>query len=215
MLDSSLMYKRIRNWVGFLGMILPYLALFSAGIVIPKPHYTWWWSISATYYQSPALVAVLTSASIVLMCYDGYDKLDNIITTLSGIFGLCIILFPCEVDWIPYGHKVGFFQLPMNVSKVLHGISAGTFFTLLAFNSFFLFTKTDKTKQMTDRKKIRNIIYRVCGIGMFIFGIWQIVTLCVEAIPNWWTMINEIVMLQFFGISWLVKGEAFPFICDK
>ena len=91
------MYLRIRNLCGLLGIILPWIALFSAGIVLNKPE-GWWWSISATYYQSPALVGVLVPACIVMMSYIGYDWKDNLITTLTGLFGLGIVLFPCKVD---------------------------------------------------------------------------------------------------------------------
>lgn len=202
------MYSRIRNLCGFLGMILPWLALFSAGIVKNKPDSTWWWSISATYYQSPALVGILTAASLVLITYDGYKWYDNLVTTLSGVFGLMIVLFPCEVAWIEPTTRVGFFQLPMNVSMYIHNISAACFFTLLAVNCLFLFTKTDCPNNMTKQKKNRNIVYRVCGIGMFAFGIFQGVYGLFK-LPEWITMINEIVLLQFFGISWLTKGEVF------
>jgi hypothetical protein len=34
----------------------------------------------------------------------------------------------------------------------------------LAYNSFFLFTKS--SGEMTSNKKKRNIIFKVCGIGM-------------------------------------------------
>ena len=101
---------RIRNLCGLLGVILPWLALFSAGIA-PHPSSEWWWSISATYYQSPALVGVLVPACIVLISYIGYDSLDNWVTSLSGVFGLGIVLFPCKVSWLEEGEKVGFFQL--------------------------------------------------------------------------------------------------------
>lgn len=32
--------------------------------------------------------------------------------------------------------------------------------------------------------------------------------------PGYTTMIFEIVLLNLFGISWLVKGEAIPFLND-
>ena len=102
------MYLRIRNLCGLLGIILPWLALFSAGIILDKPE-GWWWSISATYYQSPALVGVLVPACIVMMSYIGYDWKDNLITTLTGLFGLGIVLFPCKVDWIADGTAVSSF----------------------------------------------------------------------------------------------------------
>ena len=39
------MYLRIRNLCGLLGVILPWLALFSAGIA-ERHNSEWWWSIS-------------------------------------------------------------------------------------------------------------------------------------------------------------------------
>lgn len=206
------MYMRIRNVCGLLGIILPWLALFSAGIVDPHPSKEWWYSISATYYQSPALVGVLAPASIVLLCYIGYDKLDNWITTLSGVFGLGIVLFPCKVDWVWEYELVGFFQLPVFVSNILHSACACIFFLLLAYNSFFLFTKTGK-KPMTRKKMIRNMVYKVCGAGMLLFELVFGVLVLVDA-PGYCTMIVEIILLHLFGISWLVKGEAIGFLND-
>lgn len=205
------MYMRIRNVCGLLGMLLPWIALFSAGIISDHPNEEWWWSISATYYQSPALVGVLTAASIVLMSYEGYDRLDNIITSLSGLFGLGVVLFPCAVSWMPAGSNVGFFQIPMPISNTIHSCCAGVFFLLLAFNSAFLFTKSSGV--MTDSKRLRNSIYRFCGWGMIVFEAIFVLLSVIDA-PGYCVMLVEIILLQLFGISWLVKGEAFPMLND-
>jgi len=206
------MYYRVRNVCGLLGIILPWLALFSAGIA-DHPSEEWWWSISATYYQSPALVGVLTPASIVLLTYVGHESLDNWITSLSGIFGLGIVLFPCVVDWYPEGTLVGFFQIPMETSNIIHSLCAGIFFLLLAFNSFYLFTKTNAAGQMTERKKMRNRVYRFCGGGMILFEVVFAFLIVFDA-PGYCTMLVEIILLHLFGISWLVKGNAFKFLND-
>ena len=116
------MYLRIRNLCGILGIVLPWLALLSAGIA-DHPSKEWWWSISATYYQSPALVGVLIPACLVLITYVGYDKLDNIITTLSGIFGLGIVLFPCKVTLDRAWHTRRFFPVANpNIKHHPHGM---------------------------------------------------------------------------------------------
>ena len=209
---EKVQYLRIRNLCGFLGVILPWLALFSAGISQPHPSDQWWWSISATYYQSPALAGILTPAAIVLMCYIGYDTRDNVVTSLSGIAGLGIVLFPCKVSWFEPATQVGFFQLPMVWSNYVHCGCAVVFFLLLAYNSICLFTQSDGN--MTDRKRLRNRIYRICGWSMV--GVMAIFVLCtlLDA-PGWTTMLVEILLLHLFGITWLVKGEAFPFLNDK
>jgi hypothetical protein len=205
------MYLRIRNLCGFLGISLPWLALFSSGIA-EHPGNDWWWSISATYYQSPALVGVLVPAALVLISYIGYDNTDNFLTSLAGIFGLGIVLFPCKVSWIPDGTPVGFFQMPVELSHMVHVGSAGIFFLSIALNSIFQFTKSGPV--MTDRKRIRNRIYRICGYSMIVVEIVFFITYVSKA-PGYIAMILEIILLHLFGFAWLVKGGAFPFLNDK
>jgi len=206
------MYLRIRNLCGLLGMILPWLALFSSGIVSEHPSSEWWYSISATYYQSPALVGVLVPACIVLLSYIGYEQMDNVVTSLCGLFGLGIVLFPCNVNWIANGTRVGFFQVPIEISHVIHTVCAAVFFFLIAMNSLFLFTKSGKN--MTPRKKLRNRIYRICGIGMLVLELALAVSMLAHG-PGYVVMIIEILLLSLFGIAWLVKGEAFAFLNDS
>ena len=206
------MYLRIRNLCGLLGILLPWIALFSAGIKMDKPH-AWWWSISATYYQSDALVGVLVPASIVLMSYIGYDRRDIIINTLTGLFGLGIVLFPCKVGWIPDGSPVGFFQLPIEFSHILHLSFAALFFLFAAINSLFLFTKHGNT--MTEQKKVRNTIYRICGWGMIGLEALLVVLGLIFGTPAWFVMVIEILLLHLFGFAWLVKGEFFSCFNDK
>lgn len=210
-MNKLLWQRRIRNWAGFLGMILPWLSLIGALLV---NHFTplgekFWsdLSISATYYVTPALVGVLTSASIVLLCYDGYDLQDNLVTTLSGMFGIFIVLFPCNCSLTPV--HTGFFQLPASMSSKIHCVSAVIFFCLLAYNSLFLFTKSDGNP--TEKKKIRNIFYRICGIGMLSAMILMPLPIMFPA-KTW---VVEMIALTFFGVSWLVKGGAIRWLNDE
>ena len=206
------MYLRIRNLCGLLGILLPWIALFSAGLKLDKPAPSWWWSISATYYQTDALVGVLVPASIVLMSYIGYDFRDNLINTLTGLFGLGIVLFPCKVDWIPDGSPVGFFQLPIEFSHCIHSACAVLFFLCAAINMLCQFTRHGAT--MTDRKKVRNTIYRICGWGTI--GLLALLVLLVLLnAPGWVVMVVEVLLLHLFGFAWLVKGEFFSCFNDK
>lgn len=209
-IDSDKIWlKRVRAFIGVLGMILPWLALLGAALVnktseIPDA----FWkdlSISATYYITPPLVGVLTTAAVILMCYKGYDWRDNLVTTLSGIFGAMIVLFPCKCAIS--GDLVGFFQIPVNVSHIIHCVSAVAFFVLLSINSMFLFTlgKTD-----TRNKRIKNIIFRVCAVGM-LCGL-VLIPLPIEFRSK--IFISEAIALTFFAVSWLVKSEIFGFLSD-
>ena len=197
--------KRMRIMIGLLGMLLPWLV---ALITLSWPQ-----SISITYYSLFAVgtfMLVLGSAGILLICYKGYSKIDDITATIAGIFGILICLMP--MTYLPDPSvKTGIFHLPSDISNIFHCISAMAFFGVLAFMSFFLFTKTDGN--MTKQKKIKNIIYRVCGIGMV--GSFLLFLLNLTPIaPYNLTWIIETIALFFFGLSWIVKSDAFPWLKD-
>ena len=210
--------KRIRVFAGVLGMTLPWIAMLGAFIVSKAqpqiiPEYFWTkLSISETYYVTPALAGVLTTAAVVLMSYKGYSLLDHVITSLSGVFGIMIVLFPCNCPMVTNETLVGFFQLPAKTSDIIHCTSAVIFFILLAFNSIFLFTKdgNDKNQELSKQKKIKNFIFRVCGVGM-LGGMALVLFPTFDA----QIFIAEAIALTFFGISWLVKGEVFGLLADK
>lgn len=193
--------KRMRIMIGILGMLLPWLV---ALITLSWPQ-----SVSITYYSIlsvGAFMVVLGSAGILLINYKGYDKLDDIISTIAGICGIMVCLCPMNV---PGDEEAitGAFRLPSHISNIFHCVAAAGFFALLAFMSFFLFTKTGKSK-VTKQKQIKNIIYRVCGIGMLV----SFLMLFIQTPHMTW--IVEAVALFFFGLSWLVKADAFPFLKD-
>ena len=79
---SSLLH---RNVLGLLGMMLPFISIFS-GLFVRNKVPGWWWSISATYYISPALSIILGASAIFLICYRSYDTIDTVINIISGIF---------------------------------------------------------------------------------------------------------------------------------
>lgn len=87
--------------------------------------------------------------------------------------------------------------------SILHYVTSGIFFVILSYMSIFLFTKN--SGNMTPEKKIRNRIYRVCGIimlisvaGIPIVGISSIYNLIGFIKP---TLILEAFALTSFGVS--------------
>ena len=198
--------RRLRIVIGGLGMSLSIIVLILSLINgYPFPN-----SISETYFLEPCIapfMIILGWASGTLICYKGYELVDDIICSLAGLFGLGICLFPCysgrDVDRI-----IGTFQLHVRLSDTIHTTCAIIFFILLAFNSLFLFTKS--SGEMTKNKKVRNIIFRVCGVGMI-----ASFSLLLFPIPHviW---VVETVALIFFGVSWITKANCIPFLfADK
>ena len=210
--------KRLRCILGWLGMLLPLIVLALAlifGYGLPD-------SISATYYLAPCItpfMIILGAAGIFLICYNGYDRQDDIICTLAGCFALGICLFSCATKgliatWPELAEltRVGTFQIIPWVSGILHNICAVGFFMLLAYNSLFLFTKSSGA--MTENKKKRNILFRVCGIGMVV----SLVAIVPVSIFDIWggTWLIEAIALGFFGISWLTKADRYRWLfADK
>lgn len=191
---------RLRAIIGWLGMLLPWIVVLLIGY-IPA-------SISATWYTNACTVfmIILGSASFLLISYKGYEKIDDILLTCSGISGLGICLFPCANT---YAHeKVGTFLIDNHVSDIIHLIFAVLFFGLLSYNSLFLFTKG--AGECTKNKKARNVIFRICGVGM----IASFLLLLVPIPTRIW--LTETVALFFFGISFLTKANIYPWLfCDN
>ena len=156
-------------------------------------------------------MVVLGSAGILLINYKGYEKIDDISATIAGCFGIAICIFP--MTYVPNPDiTTGVFHLRSDISNIFHCISAFGFFGTLAYMSFFLFTKTGG--EMTKEKKIRNIVYRVCGIGMLASFLLMLLNFFSWA-PYNLTWIVEAIALFFFGVSWIVKSGATPVLRDK
>ena len=194
---SSLLH---RNVLGLLGMLLPFISMFS-GLFVRNKVPGWWWSISATYYISPALSIILGASAIFLICYRSYDTIDTVINIISGIFAMGVVLFPCKGPYdYPY---VGFFQLPVDVSNIIHSICALLLFVFLSYNIGWLFTRGSNVK--------KNKIYKFCSYAMIvilaIFLFLKILGFFGLPIPGWIVMIAEALLLLFFGFAWLVKGK--------
>jgi hypothetical protein len=199
MIDTTYLRRRI----GQLGMLLPLIVLFMSvvyGYGLPD-------SISATYYLPTCVtpfMIILGFAGFLLCGYKGYDKQDDIVCTIAGVFAFGICLFPCAAQdgWL------GTFHIVAPVSDILHMVFAIGFFGILAYNSLFQFTKGSDNP--TPEKKKRNIIYRVCGIGMIAsFVLLPIFSLLGIPYAIW---IIEAIALTFFGVSWLTKAECIPFL---
>lgn len=204
---------RLRATCGWLGLLLPWIVLILCAVFGCAPgDHIFPDSISATYYFDPTItpfMIILGSSGILLMCYRGYTWVDDLINTLTGIFALCICLFPCFNGG---RGNIGTFQVPVGISGWVHNISAALFFILLAYNCIFLFTKSSGEK--TRNKKIRNIIYYICGGGMLVSLITLVIFMPMGIYAlTWWV---EAIALMFFGIAFLTKADIYPWLfCDS
>ncbi len=225
-------YMALRQSIGILGMLLPFAvvifaAVFGSNACLPMNCFS---TISATYHTNagPIMVGLLFCVGLFLITYTGYDKQDSIISTICGIAAMGIAFFPCTIKVLSIdefgqslGTRVGIFHLPIEVSNIIHLVFAAVFFLLLAYYSFFLFTKTSNKKNMSHEKKKRNLLYRICGLVIFISILCILVinilyTFVFSANPpdfyafeyTFYGIAFETIMLFAFGLSWLTKGGA-------
>lgn len=213
---------RLRATIGWIGILLPWLVLLMSmvyGCGFQN-------SISATYYIPTCITSFMTifgSASLLLFNYKGYDKQDDIVCSIAGFLAIGICLCSCStkdlIEKLPelaYQTNVGAFQIAPFISGIVHNICVINFFGLLAYNSLFLFTKSvvkDK-KKMTECKRKRNVIFRICGIGMVV----SLLAIIFISIFEWrgGVLVIETTAFTFFGVSWLTKANHYHWLfADK
>jgi len=201
-------YVSLRKAVGWIGILLPFvlalipLLIFKSGGIES--------SISHYYYTTmrDVFVGALCAVALFMFFYCGYDRRDDWAGNLAGIFAIGVAWFPATESG------------PIDTIGIIHFTSATLFFLTLAAFSLILFTKTKKNEDgmdedlRTDQKKIRNVIYIVCGVIMIA---------CLAAIAIYEIFIKdgyeiqsfvfwaESIALIAFGFSWLTKGKTiFP-----
>ena len=190
-------YLKLRRYIGYLGIGLPFVLAIGVTIfdqnedVIQN-------SISSYYYtdMGDVFVGILVAIGVFLHSYKGHERIDNILTSLAGLFAIMTALIPTtSTD---------------SLQETLHLGSATAFFIILAYFSYFLFTKSNKDNP--GRQKIkRNRVYRICAVIMII---------SIASIPLFSSLLGklyndlnltfwfEAIALWAFGFSWLTKGEA-------
>ena len=202
-------YDELRTWIGALGMALPLIlalgGLLEPGAGLRRSISLYWHANMRDFF-----VGLMFATALFLFTYRGYDGRDRVVAIASGLAGLSLAFFPCVGPLGP-DELVGIFRLRAGISDTVHVVSAGAFFVLLAVNSTFLFTRSDKPRGARGRAKdARNAVYLACGIAMFalLAALVLVMRLVPEAAQERWKPVFwlETLLLESFGVSWLVKG---------
>jgi uncharacterized protein YacL len=152
-----------------------------------------------------------------LICYRGKEKNENHIATLAGIAALLVSTFPTDFD--SYEHFGSCLYLSVYTSKPwfsnVHLGSATVMFLCFIYFCFCIFPKKDNVNAPANdpKKKIRNIIYRVCGIVISLSILSIALLYCIKSLRELispffssYIFFFETTALFAFGTSWLVKG---------
>lgn len=204
--------KEILGWLGF-GLVpsalLGGLLGDNSELVDPK----WWYSISMTYYANSriCMIGVLFSMALLLFSYVPYQKSDKILSKIASFSALGILVFPCKHSGIT---TTGLLGLDCNTSFIIHCICASVMFICFAIMVGIEFRKKNPYEKMTHEKEVRNKIYAICAIVIVVFLIVQAITSQFDKL-QFFTIINETMMLWAFSFAWLVKAEFFSCFNDK
>lgn len=202
--NNSISYFRLRQWIGFSGIILPFASMIVAGVVQPSiSHY--FYSISHTIF-----VATLCAMSAFLITYKGTYKLENLLCNIAGLCAFVVAGFPTNANGY-IGSR--FLYVPeywesSRVINTVHYIFTAVMFFCFVVICLVIFPRSDE-KQPIDTKKIRrNVVYRFCGYTMM--ASMGAILICTYVEPlqfPYYTLFFEITTLLPFSISWLLKGS--------
>jgi hypothetical protein len=210
--QPELAYRTHWRLIGSLGIALPIL-LYLYGALVLDLGVTPLSSISAyyTYRTRDFFVGVLWTVGWFFFSYKGYSKHDDAITDLACVLALAVSLVPnSDPVW-----------------NWFHFVSAALLLFVLAVMSFFIFTKTEATREDTlwtrirsafapsqsrprEGKRRRNRLYRASALVIVASLAGAALSMVLDpngAYPGVFAF--ETVALFAFGTAWLTKGGVF------
>jgi hypothetical protein len=211
-IDFVISYLNLRIGLGFVGLFLPIVLVvgafsFDACKQLQPSISHYYYTIMGNYF-----VGSLCAVAMFLFFYKGYEKKDSIVANIAAIAALGVAFFPTNCD---VNSLCEFVTNNRSISvNTIHYISAAILFGSFAYFSLVLFTKTDPTIKMCANKKIRNNIYKTCGIIIIICIVLIAAYNFIDSLENSIgkfkpTLVLESIALFAFGTSWIAKGEMF------
>ncbi|SMP59289.1 hypothetical protein SAMN06265222_106202 [Neorhodopirellula lusitana] len=199
-----LSYLGIRRAIGVSGLLLPIVLgpiglLFGIGIQ----------ENMSSYYHTPLrdiFVGTLCAIGVFLLCYRGYDSVENWTANLGCASALGIALFPLDFNSDPLVQK--------SMTGYLHTFSGGVFFLTLAFYSLYHFPRDSKREEEPHLFE-RAVIYRSSGLVILV-SMLAMGTYLFWLSPDWKQTFNEFKFLFWmewiavwsFAAAWLAKGRT-------
>ncbi len=213
----------LRRNLGLIGIALPPLLIaLNKFTILP--------SLSHYYYSESNVlfIGLLFAFGLYLFSYRGYkmDKSkgdfinDNWITNLAGILIIIVAFIPTGAD-PDIIYKYHLFNAPRghnsDIFSTIHFLSAAGFFLIMAYLSYFRFTRSNNrhtTQEGARIKQKRNNLYKTCAIIVVLALIFIFVFDFLSKSPfsEYIVLIGETMALLAFGLSWLVKSKALTHI---
>ncbi|WDZ85097.1 hypothetical protein [Micromonospora cathayae] len=197
--QDAVTVRRLRVGVGAVGLALPIVLIVGHGVVVGRPALLD--SLSGYYHSElrDVFVGSMCAIGVFLISYR-HRHPDDLISTIAGVLAIAVALFPtAPADPSRTERIVG----------VVHQVSAGALFLLLAVFCLVLFTRADPT--VRPDPKPGNRFYRSCGllilaaIGLAVASIALPDDVRDTVRPVFWC---ETVAVFAFGAAWLARSDA-------
>lgn len=216
--------------IGVLGILLPFLLW--GFLLLINGHLRELPTISHYYFtrSNVIFIIVVSLIAIFLLVYKSSKK-GFIWSALAAIGALLLLLFPtnalvdkcCDVC-----NSVSIAHIEDNdIRNTFHYISAAVFLGSLAIMSLFVFPQDNQMRVVEDslvedealktcnpnKVKTQNSVYTSCGIVMVLALLVILAGSVIESFKVFFTENNltfwmEVIAVEAFGFSWLVRGEA-------
>lgn len=205
-------YLNLRIGLGFVGFLLPIILITGSFLfdncTQVQPF------ISHYYYTAMGnfFVGSLCAVAMFLFFYKGPKKIDGIVANIAAVAALVVAFFPTDESESSICKYL--FTERVNSVNYIHFTAAALLFSCFAFFCLFLFTKTSGYLVVTKRKKVRNSIYKTCGIIIVVcivlIAVYNLVGDLETTYANYRpTLVLETIALFAFGTSWITKGQMF------
>lgn len=218
MQNADISYKKLRQTIGWLGILLP-LLVYLESVLVGNCHCLQD-SISHYYYtvSNSFFVGILWGLGLVLLYYPSHPtdpKHEGLLTSIAGICSICVSLFPTT----PYStDSCALFVWSDSAWRAgIHFACAGIMLWIFSYMSITIFTRTypgndDLSGPKNRWKRRRNRLYIVTGwltrISIIVIGIFALLEHIYTDFPisSKYTFWLEVSALLSFGLAWIVKG---------
>ena len=157
-------------------------------------------SISAFYYTSArnAFVGIVIAMGIALIAYHGYDAEEDWALNVAGVLAVLVALFPAKD---PNSSE-------LNAVGIVHGVSAISFFAILAFSINRYAGKTLRLSRGNigdkEKKALEGIYKWFFPTAIALLVIFSVGILLGTG-PGWWLFAAESAALFLLSAFWGIK----------
>jgi hypothetical protein len=195
-------YRFLQFMVGLIAVLLPVVTVLVVSIYDEEELRG---SISAYYYTRTGgyFVGSMCALGVIFASYRHHPRpdyvLDNRLSNAAGVLAVLVALIPTSSDPDP---AVGSW-----IGRAIHLASAFVLLLILAYLSYYRFTRPKGSGHTTPKKRLQNQVYRLSG-RIIVIGVLVIFLASAFDADPWLPLLSESIAVIAFGCAWLVKSEG-------